>query len=538
MDLLTDIELKLEPADPDVDRYPDRDKQDICPARYMKRGGSTANPMLCALPFPVPERQIRENYYIQPPGYDREEISQMYIPQKIEGLSNLHRVFAPLSVTPRISQVVAESLYKSYAARDIRLDIVNSGKQPFVCSCTSLFGGSPPFFVIFGESGCGKTMSMQLVYRMYPRAIRHVFRDFECVQIPIIYVTAMNEAMLGLLRAIARQVDEILGMGDYWSSKMRGKRTVADACDVVKAIVRRHMVGLIVIDEAEFLPFTGNSSIENIIGISAETGCAIGMIGNYDLIPKYDKYTRLVRRSMGSRIDVSCTGEVDRKYFRKAVEFLWQFQWTRQVTPLTDGITDELCIDSMYNISILIRLMEKVQGEFINKSSDALITEQDIHRVAEEQLVDIRTQIFGERSESERRAVQLASKNQKKLTKADEKKEQCLLALTKLDDEKAQIESVWGETKYWEVERILHDTHNMTSAQAKRAVNKLMLKQPDIPDRDIPFIVAEVVKLVDGAGKKTVVTSKRGRKKKPVDPEDEELVRNALNADLEGVVNG
>ena len=120
-------------------------------------------------------------------------------------------------------------------------------------------------------------------------------------------------------------------------------------------------MGLIVIDESQFLKFdASNSSLENLVGIAEDTGCALGFIGNTELISKMNRYPRLVGRTMLNRIEVGFKEQTNQMLFRQAVSLLWQYQWTKEFTPLTDEILDELVRDSMYNVAILKALLMRI----------------------------------------------------------------------------------------------------------------------------------------------------------------------------------
>ncbi len=531
MDLLTDIKLDIEKTDRNVDRYPDRNIHDICPARYMARGGIKDNPMLLALPYPPSEEQIRKQFRRSVPGYDHDEIATEPIWQKKEGILNLDLAFAPLSVMTHISKAVSDCLYRSYMSRDIKLDLVNTDESPVPCSAVNEYAGSPPFFLVYGQSGCGKTQAMKFIRGEYPRAIRHTLNGFECVQIPIIYVTALNGNLSELLTSIATQVDEILGHGDVWAAKTR-HRTVADSCAVVKQLIKRYLIGLIVIDEAQFLPFSGNSSVENLIGIASDTNCAIGMIGNMDLLPKFDKYERLARRSMNGRIEVGCTEEIDQIYFRMAVKFLWQFQWTKKVTPLTDEIVKELCRSSMYNISILKALLMCVQSEFVTRSSDGPITDDDIHQIAEKEFSEVRSLILQGSPEADKKVLEILQKDRDDIMNESKKLE--VQAQKRILKKEEKIMDTWGDTKYGKVEKILHEEHGLSRTRIEQVLNKLVKQNPTLPSEDIPFIVSQVLDFLQETQTGSGGSGNSGGKvrRKTLDKEGEELIQGVLAEEL------
>lgn len=540
MNLVTGYKLNIEKYTADMDLYPQRHLYSIVEARYIKRGGITDNPDICALPKPATRRQILEEATIPIVGYDYDEVCEMPAYERKESILLLQKAFAPLSVTLDMSKAVDDALFSSYMAREGRsvqykgpADLVQAGIPANVYSVRHGLAGRPQSFVIYGVSGCGKTVAMNLVKNMYPQAIHHVLNDFEYIQIPIITVTALVGNMSELMIAIARAIDDILGNGPVWEKRVRN-RNVGLSGSIIKDAIRLHHVGLIIIDESQFLKFdTSNASLENLIGISEETGCALGFVGNRDLIGKMDKYPRFVGRTMLNRIEVRCVEDVDRLFFVKAIEHLWQYQWTKKRTPLTQEILDELLRDSMYNIAILKTLLMQIQSAAVTRYPAGGITAEYIHDISEKKFSVIRTLILDGAEASEHQFLSLLQNNVDSIS-ADARK-LAAKASQKLLEEQDAMHKTWGPTKYSDVEAALQ-YFGITKSQTRRVINQLLSQDPDLPARDIPFIVDAVKRFIDDHRDDDTMKNTVARKrKKELDAAGEELVQQVVKEQIAGM---
>lgn len=537
MDLLTGYELEIEKFGKDDDMYPDRHIHSIVEARYGKRGGITDNPDVCALPRPASVARMLEVSTIPLVGYDYDEVRTMSLAERKESVLLLQRAFSPLAHIIEMGKAVDDALFSSYLSREVRTnsyagpqELVNAGLPANIYSVRSGFAGRALSFVVYGSSGCGKTVAMNLIRSLYPTAIHHVIGDMEYIQIPIIMVTALVGNMSELMISIARAIDDVIGAGPVWERRMK-KNNVGLSGAVVKEAIRIFHVGLIVIDESQFLKFdASNVSLENLIGIAEDTGCSLGFIGNKDLIGKMNRYPRFVGRTMLNRIEVSCTADTDREFFIRAVQHLWRYQWTKQYTELTDEILEELLRDSMYNISILKAILMRVQAEAAAKYPAGGVTAGYIHEISEKRFSIIRTLILDDSEESERVVLKLLQQNTDDIS--SDAKKLAVKANQKLLAEMEEQTRIWGPTKYADIETALK-IYGISRAQVKTVINKLMQKDPELPGRDVPYIIDEVRRYIaDNTDSNITKLSKSRRRKKELDVEGEALVREVMRESI------
>lgn len=531
MDLLTGYELDIEEFAKDEDKYPDRHQHSIVEARYGRRSGITDNPDVCALPRPASVAKMLEVSTIPLAGYDYEEVRTQSVAERKESVLLLQRAFSPLAHIIEMGKAVDDALFSSYLSREVRVgayagpqELVHTGLPANTLSVRNGLAGRALSFVVYGSSGCGKTVAMNLIRSLYPAAIHHVIGDTEYIQIPIIMVTALVGNMSELMVAIARAIDDVIGAGSIWERRMK-KNNVGLSASTVKEAIRLFHVGLIVIDESQFLKFdASNVSLENLIGIAEDTGCALGFIGNRDLIGKMDRYPRFVGRTMANRIEVSCREETDREFFVRAAEHLWRYQWTKVYTELTDEILKELLRDSMYNIAILKAILMRVQAMAAAKYPEGGITAEYIHGISEKRFAVIRALVLDDSEESERKVLKLLQENTDEI--ASDAKKLAAQASLKVLAEVEKRERLWGQGRYAEIEGVLK-VYGINAAVTKQVINKLLQKEPELPKRDTPYIIDEVRRYVEKHADVDMGKVSRKRKKQ-LDADGEALVREVM----------
>ena len=534
MNLIKNMDLLFEDIE-DEDMYPEKDVKSIVDARYIKHSGIVNNPDIAALPYPASLKKILDVSEIEIQGYDYDEIQSQARYKRIGGVLLMQQAYAPLGHIFDISQAVNNALLTSYMAREVRTSnwrgdaaLVDRGVPANTYSIHTGFGRAQSF-VVFGVSGCGKTVAVNMVRNMYPRGIHHVVGDYEYIQIPIIMVTALVGNMYELMVSIASAIDDIIGIGPIWRNKI-SKRNVGLAANVIKDAIRILHIGLIIIDESQFLKFdASNVSLENLIGIAEDTGCALGFIGNMDLIEKMNRYPRFVGRTMLNRIEISFKERGNQMLFHKAIEHFWKYQWTKEYTELTDEILQELIRDSMYNVALLKALLMRVQFQAISKYPKSGITAEYIHEISESKFATIRTLLLSDSTDAERNVLLLLQQNVNEIE--DDAKILKAKALEKALQEKGKEEEPWDIQKHKEIITMLK-YFEINESQAKRALTRLVKQDKNLPNMDSPFIVDAVRRLVSDSSSDAVFKDKRKRKRKELDEIGEAKIRELMSQEL------
>lgn len=499
----------------------------VVSAQYEKRDGYEHIPDICALPRLYQNRDLIQATTIGLPEYNPQAIEKMKPYERKENILLLQKPYFPLEHIFEIASAINKALVSSYMARESRY----SEYQEEVFSVRNNEVGRPYSFLVTGLTGCGKSAAVRQINNLYPDAIRHELDGKEYIQIPILMTTTMVGNMLELVTAFAVKIDEILDMGTYYADRIRKRRNVGMACNLLKEWIKQFHIGLLIIDEVQFMSFgDGNSSFENLVGIAEDTGCSLGLIGNNDLNQKLYKYPRIVNRIMSSRIEVSCNDEVSLKFFVNAVNRLWEYQWTKERTPMTEEIRRQLVDDSMCNIAMLKALLIQVQYEAIKKFPTGGITPEYIHKIAEKGFSEMQTLLLQDTPDSERKILELFQNKSNSILEDAKKQEKKARAkdLDKSNDGNFSVENEW---KIGQVQNILTFTDDYTESMIKRAIKLASVKNPGLQNLDVKQIAYEAKQILDSRKPDIKV---RMAKKKTVNEEVEAAVREAMRPELKG----
>lgn len=474
--------------------------QQIVNAKYLRRTGYENNPDICALPKLMTNRELGDATTKTLLSYDYEEVKNMPGYLKKEALLQIQNAYYPLAHVFDMAYAVDAALVSSYMAREQRCsgreEILPSGQSSGnVYSLRNNLVGRAYSFLITGNTGCGKTVAMNQIKNLYPTAIYHKFDDYEYTQIPILVVTALVGNMGELLTACGGRIDEIMDTGTYYADQIR-HRNVGQACNRLKQWIKLFHVGLIVIDEIQFMNFgTGNSSFENLVGIAEETGCALGLIGNKDANAKIYNHPRIVNRVMLNRIEIGISEEVDRVFFLQALKHLWEYQWTSERTELTEEIQNQLINDSLYNIAILKALLIRMQYEAIKKYPKGGITAEYIHTIAEKYFAEMRTLILQDTPAAERKVITMLQQQTTVITE-DAKQQKRRNQMAAVEEINKIDFDVKNQAKLGQVYTILGYL-GYTETQIKRALRMSVNSNPDLQYLDVNFIVDALKNCLD-----------------------------------------
>lgn len=485
-------------------------------AEYLYRTGFENNPDVCAIPRAPSPTDILVNSSVTMPGYDWQQVCTMRRYEKLEAIEELDHVMTPLGVHLDVATAINSLLLKSYKSRDVVIAAVEGDspihKQGFACNILSLRKDTAPRpmgFFLYGKTGCGKSMAVQLACRMYPKKIVHKFDGFTYTQIPIIYVTALKRQTSDVFRSIATKIDEILNTGDFHESKVRSG-TLTKAEGYVKKWIKMYHIGIIIIDEIQFLALDQNAkSIEDIIGITQDTGCHFGFIGNEDAMVKLLNLPRIFGRVERYLINADVVTTNVNKLFEYALETIWGYQWTSCKSELTAEIKDYLLYETAMNIALLKYIVIKVQSEAVVEGRKDPI---DITYIKEKTDKDIKKlrELISEPTEKEEIAYReyMTSLRARIAARTADEKEAGrgeiveAMARGKIQEAKANVIS--------RVIQSVADTSDYSEANIHRVILQILDEEPSLAERPIKTLATKVKVRLDDIEK----TKKKNKTRK------------------------
>lgn len=512
----------------------DLSKGGIVEARYVRRVGYEDDPDVCAVPVMPSMTEIIDSTNIQMRGFGRDAVRQMAGWEKNEALIQMRGIFYPLGHHIDLARAVNELLVASYKGRSGRLSVHNQG----VAGCNTLslrdtVSPRPDGFRMIGDSGTGKSVGMAMIQSMYPKAIRHSFPGIDYIQIPIITVTALVSNLTEVYRSIATKLDEILDTGVDHASMVR-TADLGKCAGYIKRWIKVYHIGMIVIDEIQFLRLdTSNSSFENIVSISEETGCAFGIIGNPEAEKKITEMSRIQTRTANHFIAANAFIESNRAFFEYAVEDMWKYQFGDVYHEMTEDIRQALINETEYNIALLKVLVMHVQKAILKKRPKT-VDGKFIHDVAGKRFEKLRKLISRGDKKSERQFKMEMNNALDALDDTDEITKQKINAV-KMVNEKKKEEAV--KVKIYKACDTLLNCTDFTESQITRAVDRVIADNRSLrygTVKEIVYAASEFLKKHSRKAERKLSMLSSQRDDRMLDEEAEVAVREKLG----GIVNG
>ena len=470
----------------------DLSAKEIVEARYIRDSWGDDNPDLCALPRKPTNSEMIDLASIVLPGYRRDALPNMSDNMKRDQIVRMQNVFVPLYHHIELVEHIDQLLRFSYRNRSQYYSETYSGTKLIrddgkatMISRRELISPSPEGFSMLGESGTGKSDGIRLVMSVYPRAIRHRFGDIEYIQVPIIYVSALVSNLSGIYKDIGAWLDEVLDTGSIHEDMVKNSQPGKCAC-IIKKWIKTYHIGMIIIDEVQFLPVDNSkSSFENIISIMEGTGCVFGIVGNLEAMEKIKKMGRIVRRTANHRIDIEVIAdEAQAAFFQNAVDELWDYQWTAEEAVLDDDLRGALLNECAYNIALLKILLCKTQLYLVRHKKEH-ITGDLLRKIAGPAFEEMRTLIDNGDRESDRSLHERIADTWDRMgmeAEGDEKKKAAVEALRESIMEKDYRQ------KEMRVTEVLLTATDYTETQIRRAIRAVVNSSRSMkvrPDRDL-----------------------------------------------------
>lgn len=507
----------------------------VVPARYVRRTGYEDNPDVCALPITFQNQDVYDASYTKLMEYDPEAIADMTLETRKDSLLMLEKYSHPLNHIFDISAMIHNALISSYTCRESRISerssdggLIENNLGGEVYLLKKGRAGRPASFLVYGGTGCGKTEAVNTVCSMYPEAIRHHVHGREYIQIPILRNIAMVGNLRELVTAIGSRIDEILDTGTLHADKVRGK-SVGAACAILKQWIKRYHIGLLIIDEVQFMNFgVGNSSFENIVSISEETGCAFGLIGNPEVWEKLQKYPRILSRVMQNKLEVNMRSTIDKKFFEGALEEMWYYQWTNVRTELTEEIREEILRDCGYNIAILKALLFRVQYNAVSHPPKNGITEKYIHNIYQKEFADLKSLICNPSVENDMKFMEKMASAFSRMK--GKKKEEDMMERIELQQQEGSF-SKEEEQKTNKVFTILRYNDGYSIYEIDRVIKKAKRNDCKFMERDIKEML-DVLREELRCIRDCPDTKVKVPKNKTVDAKVEQAVRAVMQSEV------
>ncbi|WP_047154582.1 ATP-binding protein [Aneurinibacillus tyrosinisolvens] len=498
------------------------------------------NPFSESLPPILTKEETIDRLAVYPPFHEEERLLDGHV--RFHLIQRLFQYFQPLGIHLDLESRISRLIRQGYLARNpFKPEYARSlqeGHQMVLrgnieLTSNEVFRTTSSGLTILGASGLGKTTAINRILGMLPQVIVHSnykgnkFSMYQLVWLKL--DLPFDGSIKGLCLDFFRKVDDLLGT-TYYKKFGSARQPIASMQPAMATIATNYGLGLLCIDEIQHLSTAKSQGSEKMLNFFVTLmnmfALPIVLIGTNKSMNVLQSQFRQARRGSGQGDMVwerMNRGELSWDLF---VEGMWDFQWTRKPTPLTQELKDVLYDECQGITDIAVKIYAMSQVRAISTGKEE-ITASLIRKVAKEnfrlvqpmilalkngdikkiaQYEDLRpieidaflNEEFSSISMNQKiKELQQAKKKQEKTWK-DNIKEQSILKLIELDIEPAKaklyVESVMVDSdQELDVKRIVKEAFKLSIGADEGSFPKTAKTKKAEPTNksDLRVIVAE-----------------------------------------------
>lgn len=370
------------------------------------------NPLIEALPPIFSYDQVEELLHLYP-DYNQNE-RELDAHYRYHCVQRLFKYFQPLNrhfdIEQRISRVIRQGyisrnpLLPNYASDMQKIyRMIKEGNYRF--NSSDLSPTSSSGFTIIGFSGVGKSKTIERILGLYPQIIIHSkygAEDLNQYQLVWLKLDCPHDGSVkGLCTNFFLEIDRLLGENTY-NKFASGRNTTTDTMIPRMAqIARKYSVGVLVIDEIQFLSAAKSGGQEKMLNFFTNLVNTIGipviLIGTSKALPVLQGEFRQARRGSGQQGDVVWENMKKDEHWDLLIEGMWEYQWTKKETELTSELSDVLYEESQGIIDIAVKLYAMAQLRAIATGKE-MVSPAIIKQVANDNLKLVRPMLLALKS--------------------------------------------------------------------------------------------------------------------------------------------
>jgi hypothetical protein len=362
-------------------------------AKYIETeiSGYTGNPLIEALPPVLSDEDIAELLQ-RLPDFDQ-NIKEKPKEVRYHSLQNALRVFVPLenhfSLVNRISMAIRGSYVERNPCKPETVSKLRKVKKNFSqyeeldpdeYSSTKHYG-----FNFAGVSGSGKSQSIQRILSLYPQVINHSeYKDRNLTIQQLVWLKLdcpSDGSIKGLCLNFFAAVDSIFKttyLKDY------GKGTAESMIPFIGTVAANHHLGIWVIDEIQRLSLQRSGGSERMLNFFTQIQNIVGvpmlLVGTIKALNIFAGDFSQGRRGTGQGDLIWDRLEND-KQWDFFVENLWDYQYTKKVTPLNRKLLNTLYEETQGIIDLALKTFLFTQERAMDSGFE-IITADIIRSVA------------------------------------------------------------------------------------------------------------------------------------------------------------
>lgn len=373
---------------------------EIVNARYVEQENPEmkGNLLIEALPPIEEDEEIMENFMKIPYCFEEErEKDTIY---RIQAINRLSDYMFPLYKNIEVERLVNSTIRKGYSSKFIMTpEYIKNLERHSACltkeyiennlkdtTCKSkIESNSLNGFMIMGISGGGKTTAINNTLSRIPQVIQHtgygenkfLFTQITWLKIDCSY----NGSLKGICQKVFSEIDNLLGTS-YNKAYGDSRKGVDSMISAMSFLAQKYAIGALIIDELQHLNSRlGEDSLNFFVSLMNEIKMPVISIGTYKIAKMVlGRDFRHCRRITGIE-GIEWTNIPKDEEWDLLVETLWECQWTRKKTELTQDIKDLLYEKTMGITDFIIKIFTACQIEAIVSGQEE-ITLNMIEKVA------------------------------------------------------------------------------------------------------------------------------------------------------------
>lgn len=338
------------------------------------------NPYIEALP-PTWSREVARARMAFYPGYDP---AHRLLPEgdREDLAAGLSRVRHPVGIHLELQSRVARLIRWGYEGRnpalpsfqkilqDREAGLIGSARQDVTQGPIGALPGSwATGLTVLGITGIGKTVAIEMCLGLFPQLILHTSyqnRPFQQTQVVWLRLQCPPDgSILTLCVNFFEAMDRLHGalgiQTNYVRDYVPARPVIQRLIPSMSRLAWQHGLGVLVLDELQDLNPRGSRAILSFLVQLVNTiGVPVILIGGIDALPVLSQQFRQARRGATEGDMILGRSEPGRQW-KAFCEALWQYQYTRKETPLTDEHVSELYQHSQGITQYLVLLYKLAQ---------------------------------------------------------------------------------------------------------------------------------------------------------------------------------
>ena len=293
------------------------------------------------------------------PYYD-ENIRSQNQAVRLTALSDLYNIYIPSQMSTEIYSKLYLSLLRSLQNKAGKNAVIqrNLNYKTMQNKVYSGVMGGADSWLISGCSGIGKSQAIsRAIDLITANGIIETQQPFTKIIPCLVVQCPFDSSVKGLLLEILRNVDKILD-SNYYSKSLKSRVTTDMLIGTISQVAINH-IGLLVVDEIQNVVNSknGKSLVGMLTQLINSSGISVCMVGTPECELFFEQALHLARRSLGLRYGVLEYNQ----YFFDFCTTLFQYQYTKEKTQITDSIIRWLYEHSGGVISVVVFLIHDSQ---------------------------------------------------------------------------------------------------------------------------------------------------------------------------------